>query len=58
MQFRSSPGRLLAKLRAEPVSVFLVATKPAPVSTTDERGVISKQRIAGSMTESLGLRTE
>jgi len=55
---RTTLFELLTKLRAKPVSVFLVATKPAPVSITDVKGVISKQRIADSMTESLGLFTE
>lgn len=49
---------LLARLRSTRVSLFLVATREAPVSASDIKGVITKERITDSMTESLGMFSE
>jgi CIC family chloride channel protein len=49
---------LLSQLRSKPTRIFLVAARKAPVSAREIQGVISKERIADSMTESLGLFCE
>lgn len=49
---------LLSKLRSRPVDLFLVTTQDGPLSVRDIKGVISKERIADTITESLGLFSE
>jgi CIC family chloride channel protein len=52
---RTTVFELLSKLRSRPVGLFLVAAQDGALSAADIKGVISKERIADTMTESLGL---
>ena len=55
---RATVFELLSKLRSRPVGLFLVAAQDGAISAADIKGVISKERIADTMTESLGLLSE
>jgi len=55
---RATVFELLSKLRSRPVGLFLVAAQDRAASAADIKGVISKERIADTMTESLGLLSE
>ena len=46
---------LLSKLQSSPVTLFLVAGKAEPVSAGDIKGVVSKERLADAMTDSINL---
>ncbi len=46
---------LILRMRAKHVTLFLVAAKPAPALVGDVKGVISKERIADVMTETISL---
>jgi len=49
---------LLERLRSRPVRLFLVAAREGVSSVNEIKGVISKERITDSMSESLGLFCE
>jgi hypothetical protein len=49
---------IIARMRSNHVSLFLVASGLAPISVQDVRGVISKERIADAMTETTSLSAE
>jgi chloride channel protein, CIC family len=49
---------IVSRMRSNHVSLFLVASRPAPVSVRDVKGVISKERIADAMTETISFSRE
>jgi CIC family chloride channel protein len=49
---------IVSRMRSNHVSLFLVASGPAPVSVRDVKGVISKERIADAMTETISFSRE
>jgi CIC family chloride channel protein len=50
--------KIISKRRLDRVSVFLVTTGPGPVSIHNIKGVISTERIADAMTETISLSNE
>jgi CIC family chloride channel protein len=49
---------IISRMRSTHVSLFLVASGPAPVSVGEVKGVISKERIADAMTETISFSME
>jgi predicted transcriptional regulator len=49
---------IISKMHSNHVSLFLVASGPAPVSVREVKGVISKERIADTMTETISFSME
>ncbi len=49
---------LITRMRSKQVSLFVVASQPAPISVGEVKGVISKDRIGDVMTETISLSRE
>ena len=49
---------VVTKMHARKVALFLVTSRPAPVSVQDVQGVLSKERIADVLTETIRLSRE
>jgi predicted transcriptional regulator len=49
---------IISKMHSNHVTLFLVASGPSPVSVHDVKGVISKERIADALTETISFSME
>ena len=55
---RTTVFELLSKMRSKPVDLFLVGTGEDAFAVKEIKGVVSKERIADTMAESIGLFSE